>query len=137
MPTPLPLLPTTVIGSMPRPQYLKDLFAAGSRTTLEDRPPDPVWQRGMDGWEGYVIGRQGQAGIDIISDGEWRRESYVDVIAELMHGFRWIKRAEFAYHQVVTERMTPRQPGVIAEEAKFLKLNTTRHVKVCLPSPYL
>src|SRR5688572_31788075 len=45
-------------------------------------------------------------------------------------GFRWIKRAEFAYHQVVTERMTPRQPGVIAEEAKFLKLNTTRHVKV-------
>ena len=137
MATALPLFPTTVIGSMPRPQYLKDLFAAGSRTAASDGSVDPDWQRRMDDAVRYVIGMQEQAGIDIISDGEWRRESYVDVIAELMHGFRWVQRTEFAYHQVVTERMTPRQPGVIAEEAKFLKLNSSRHVKVCLPSPYL
>lgn len=127
------LFPTTVIGSMPRPQYLKDLLATGSRTGAQD----PAWQKRMDDAVRYVIGMQEQAGIDILSDGEWRRESYVDVIGEIMTGFRWIKRDVFAYHQVVTEPMTPRRPGVIAEEARFLKQNTSRQVKVCLPSPYL
>jgi 5-methyltetrahydropteroyltriglutamate--homocysteine methyltransferase len=118
---------------MPRPQYVKDLLKAGSRT----EGPDPAWQRRMDDIVRYVIGMQEQAGIDIISDGEWRRETYVDVIAEIMNGFQWVKRDVFAYHQVVTERLTPRRPGVVAEEARFLRANTDRHVKVCLPSPYL
>jgi 5-methyltetrahydropteroyltriglutamate--homocysteine methyltransferase len=54
-----------------------------------------------------------------------------------MNGFRWLQRETFGYHQVVTERMTSRRPGVVAEEARFLRANTGRHVKVCLPSPYL
>jgi 5-methyltetrahydropteroyltriglutamate--homocysteine methyltransferase len=118
---------------MPRPQYVKDLLAAGSRTDA----PDPAWRRRMDDAVRYVIGMQERAGIDILSDGEWRRESYVDVVAEIMNGFRWVQRDVFAYHQVVTERMTPRRPGVVAEEARFLRDNTDRAVKVCLPSPYL
>jgi 5-methyltetrahydropteroyltriglutamate--homocysteine methyltransferase len=129
----LPLFPTTVVGSMPRPQYIKDLLKAGSRT----ESPDPTWKRRMDDAVRYIIGMQEQAGIDIISDGEWRRESYVDVVAEVMNGFRWIQRDQFAYHQVVVRRLTPRRPGVVAEEARFLKENTDRRVKVCLPSPYL
>lgn len=127
------LFPTTVVGSMPRPQYVKDLLAAGSRTGQHDA----VWQRRMDDAVRFVIGMQEQAGIDIISDGEWRRETYVDVIGEILTGFRWVKRDVFAYHQVVAERMAPRRPGVVAEEARFLKQNTDRRVKVCLPSPYL
>jgi 5-methyltetrahydropteroyltriglutamate--homocysteine methyltransferase len=55
----------------------------------------------------------------------------------MLTGFQWVKRDVFAYHQVVTERVTPRRPGVVAEEARFLRENTKRHVKVCLPSPYL
>ncbi len=133
MAAPLPLFPTTVVGSMPRPQYIKDLLAAGSRTGTADA----AWQRHMDDAVRYVIGMQEQAGIDIVSDGEWRRESYVDVVAEIMSGFRWIQRDTFAYHQVVTERMKPLRPGVIAEEARFLRQNTDRRVKMCLPSPYL
>lgn len=127
------LFPTTVIGSLPRPQYVKDLLKAGARTDKHD----DAWQRRMDDAVRYAIDLQEQAGIDIVSDGEWRRESYVDVIGEIMHGFRWVKREVFAYHQVVTERMTPCQPGVLAEEARFLRENTDRGVKICLPSPYL
>ncbi len=133
MTTPLPLFPTTVIGSMPRPQYLKDLLKAGSRTGDHDT----LWQRRMDDAVRFVIGMQERAGIDIISDGEWRRESYVDVVGEIMTGCQWVQRDQFQYHQVVVERMQPRRPGVVAEEAKFLRENTDRHVKVCLPSPYL
>src|SRR4029077_19801977 len=105
---------------MPRPQYIKDLLAAVSRTGTADA----AWQRHMDDAIRYVIGMQEQAGIDIVSDGEWRRESYVDVIAEIMTGFQWIQRDVFPYHQVVTEPMTPRRPGVVAEEARFLRQNT-------------
>jgi 5-methyltetrahydropteroyltriglutamate--homocysteine methyltransferase len=122
-----------VIGSMPRPQYVKDLLDAGSRTGEHDA----AWQRRMDDAVRYVIGMQEQAGIDIISDGEWRRETYVDVIAEIQTGFEWVPRDVFAYHQVVTRPMTPRRPGVVAEEARFLRTHTDRAVKVCLPSPYL
>src|SRR5437870_129042 len=129
----LPLFPTTVVGSMPRPQYVKDLLAAGSRTGAHDAG----WQRRMNDAVRFSIGMQEQAGIDIVSDGEWRRETYVDVVAEITNGFQWIKRETFAYHQVVTERLTPRRPGVVAEEAQFLRDNTDRHVKICLPSPYL
>src|SRR5437763_13292766 len=85
---PLPLFPTTVVGSLPRPQYIKDLLAAGSRT----KSPDPAWAARMDNAVRYAIGMQEQAGIDIVSDGEWRRESYVDVVAEILSGFRWVQR---------------------------------------------
>ena len=115
----LPLFPSTVVGSMPRPQYVKDLLAAGSRTGAHDAG----WQRRMNDAVRFSIGMQEQAGIDIVSDGEWRRESYVDVVGEIMHGFAWVPRETFAYHQMVVERMRPRRPGVIAEEARFLKEN--------------
>lgn len=133
MPAPLPLFPTTVIGSLPRPQYVKDLLKAGSRTGT----PDADWQRRMDNAIRFAIDMQEQAGIDIVSDGEWRRESYVDVIAEIMSGFEWIQRDTFAYHQVVTKKIAPLKPGVLAEEARFLKNAAQRRVKIALPSPYL
>jgi methionine synthase II (cobalamin-independent) len=63
----------------------------------------------------FSIDMQEQAGIDIVSDGEWRRETYCDVVGEIMNGFRWVKRDVFAYHQVIAEPMTPKRPGVVAE----------------------
>ena len=133
MPQPLPLFPTAVIGSLPRPQYVKDLLAEGARSDS----PGPDWQRRTDDAIRFAVGLQEQAGIDIISDGEWRRETYIDVIGDLANGFEWIDRDLFGYHQVITGKMTPRKPGVVAREALFLRDNTDRHVKICLPSPYL
>ena len=96
MVTASPLFPTTVIGSMPRPPFVKDLFAAGSRTA---GATSPEWQQRMDDAVRYCVRLQEQAGIDIVSDGEWRRETYVDVIAELLSGFEWMEREEFGYHR--------------------------------------
>jgi 5-methyltetrahydropteroyltriglutamate--homocysteine methyltransferase len=117
---------------MPPPRYVKDLLGAGSLTGAHDT----AWQRRMDDSIRFVIGMQEQAGFDMVSDGEWRLETYVDVIAEIMHGFQWLKRDVFVNRQVVTARMTPRCPDVVAEGARFLRENTRRHLKVCLPSPY-
>lgn len=131
---PLPLFPTSVIGSMPRPQYVKDLLRA---QTASAGKVAPDLARRMDDAVRFVIGLQETAGIDIISDGEWRRETYVDVIADLLSGFEWIQRETFGYHQVVTRKVASKRPGTAAAEARFLREHTDRHVKVCLPSPYL
>jgi 5-methyltetrahydropteroyltriglutamate--homocysteine methyltransferase len=131
-----PLFPTTVVGSMPRPQYIKDLVeaqAAGGETSAE-------FPRMMDSAVPYVAQMQELAGIDIISDGEWRRKSYIGVIADICTGFGLSVREVMGQRQtwhVVTGEVEPVNPGLMAREAKFLKEHTQRDVKVALPSPYL
>ena len=66
----LPLFPTTVIGSLPRPAWLLDLmeeYLAGRLSRVD-------WQRVCDQTIPFAVAMQETAGIDIITDGEWRRE---------------------------------------------------------------
>jgi 5-methyltetrahydropteroyltriglutamate--homocysteine methyltransferase len=124
----LPLFPTSVVGSMPRSAFVRDLL---------DRPADdPSRQGAMNAAVAYVIALQEAAGIDVISDGEWRRRSYIGVIAEIMEGFVREVRDGLAWHTVV-EPMRPRCPELLGEEARFLVAQTRRGTKVALPSPYL
>ena len=130
------LFPTTVVGSMPRPQYVKDLIEAqtAGRVTQDD------FQRMMDSAVPYVAQMQELAGIDVISDGEWRRKSYIGVIADICSGFELSIREVLGQRQtwhVVTSKLEPVNPGLLASEARFLKEHTTRDVKVAIPSPYL
>ena len=131
------LFPTGVVGSMPRPQFLRDLLDPRA----EGHTPADVYARRLDAATQYIIAMQEAAGLDLISDGEWRRRSYFGVIAEIMHGFEaYVVDDELGqarpFHTVVAP-MTPRRPGRIAEEARFLVRHTDRMTKVCLPSPYL
>lgn len=130
------LFPTTVVGSMPRPRYVKDLIEA--QASSGDTGDD--FQRMMDAAVPYVAQMQELAGIDIISDGEWRRKSYVGVIADICSGFeisiKVVQGQRQTWH-VVTSRISAVNPGQMAREAAFLKRHTTRQVKVALPSPYL
>ena len=130
------LFPTTVVGSMPRPQYIKDLVEAQA-TSGET---DVDFLRMMDAAVPYVAQMQEMAGIDIISDGEWRRKSYIGVIADICAGFELSVREVNGQRQtwhVVTGEVVPVSPGQMAREAHFLKEHTEREVKVALPSPYL
>jgi 5-methyltetrahydropteroyltriglutamate--homocysteine methyltransferase len=140
MPVPTPAVPrfaAGVVGSMPRPQFLRDLLDPRA----EGQVPEAVYRKRLDAATQYVIALQEAAGVDLLSDGEWRRRSYVGVVAEVMHGFAaYVVDDELGtarpFH-VVVEPMTPRRPGRIAEEAAFLVAHTDRLTKVCLPSPYL
>ena len=133
---PVKLFPTTVVGSMPRPQYIKDLVEAEAGTG-EDKDD---FQRMMDAAVPYVAQMQELAGIDIISDGEWRRKSYIGVIADICSGFELsiqeVNGERQTWH-VVTSEVTPVNPGQMAREARFLKDHSKRDVKVAMPSPYL
>jgi 5-methyltetrahydropteroyltriglutamate--homocysteine methyltransferase len=127
-----PLFPTSVIGSLPRPQFVKDLIA-------DDSPlSDAEYRRLMGGAIQAAVALQETAGLDVITDGEWWRKSYIGVIAELAHGFELSRNpADGRPWTVVVDRLAPKQAGFIAQEVAFLKQLTGRQIKATLPAPAL
>jgi 5-methyltetrahydropteroyltriglutamate--homocysteine methyltransferase len=85
----------------------------------------------------YAVALQEQAGIDVITDGEWWRKSYIGVIAELAHGFELGTFPDGRPFTLVVDKLTPKTPGFIAREVTFLKTITKRLIKSTLPSPAL
>ena len=130
------LFTTTVVGSMPRPQYVRDLI----EEQVEGSMSSADFRRMMDSAIPYVAQMQELAGIDVISDGEWRRKSYIGVIADICSGFELSIKEVLGQRQtwhVVTSKLEITNPGLLAREARFLKEHTERDVKVAIPSPYL
>jgi len=127
-----PLFPASVIGSMPRPDFVKDLIADDSPFSVEE------YERYMGSAIRSVVALQEAAGLDVISDGEWWRKSYIGVIAELAHGFELsLNPADGRPWTVVVDKLSPKQPGFIAKEVAFLKTLTDRQIKATLPAPAL
>src|SRR5215213_7633830 len=115
------LFPTSVVGSLPRPDYVKDLIHEAAPV-----PPDE-YRRLMGLAVTSAVALQEMAGLDVVTDGEWWRKSYIGVIAELAHGFELSRNpADGRPWTVVTERLAPKQPGFIAQEVAFLKKLTKR-----------
>jgi 5-methyltetrahydropteroyltriglutamate--homocysteine methyltransferase len=127
-----PLFPTSVIGSLPRPQFVKDLIA-------DDCPiQGDEYRRVMGGAIHAAVALQETAGLDVVSDGEWWRKSYIGVIAELAHGFELSRNpADGRPWTVVVDKLSPKQPGFIAQEITFLKQLTNRRIKATVPAPAL
>src|SRR6476646_3780409 len=126
------LFPTSVVGSLPRPAFVLDL--------INDRPPLPSerYTHEMQAAVRYAVAMHEMAGLDVVTDGEWWRKSYIGVIAELAHGFKLSRNpADGRPWTVVVDRLAPKQPGFIAREAAYLKQLTQRDIKVTLPSPAL
>ena len=121
-----------VVGSLPRPQPVQDMLPDQPGEESADAARSPR----MDAAVGYAIALQETAGLDLISDGEWRRHAYTHIIADVASGFSPDPRPG-RWGTVVTEPMEVRRPGLAAEEARFLVQATERATKVCLPSPYL
>jgi len=126
------LFPASIIGSMPRPDFVKDLISDDCPFSDEDR------QRWMRAAIRSVVALQEAAGLDIVSDGEWWRKSYIGVIAELAHGFELsLNPADGRPWTVVVDRLAAKSPGFIAQEVTFLKTLTNRQIKATLPAPAL
>lgn len=129
---PEPLFPTTVVGSMPRPLFVRELLRPETRAELGEE----VFSRRLAAAVAYVVAMQEAAGLDIISDGEWRRLSYIGVIADLCHGFEVGYRGAQPWTMVV-DKIAPKGPGLMAREAMFVREQSRAEPKVALPSPYL
>jgi 5-methyltetrahydropteroyltriglutamate--homocysteine methyltransferase len=130
----LPAFYTHGIGSLPRPQVVRDLL--GRRHEL---PPDRFAST-LDDLVRFAIRLQEQAGLDVVSDGEWRRTQYIREFLTRVGGFercrRYTHQDEEKVTEVVVRRMNAREP-VFAADARFLVENTDRLTKFALPGPFL
>ena len=126
------LFPASIIGSMPRPDYVKHLISDDCQLEKDE------YRRLMGSAIRSVVAMQETAGLDVVSDGEWWRKSYIGVIAKLAHGFELsLNPADGRPWTIVVDRLTPNEPGFIANEVKFLKQLTGRNIKATLPAPGL
>jgi 5-methyltetrahydropteroyltriglutamate--homocysteine methyltransferase len=142
-----PLLPTTVVGSYPQPDWLVDraLLSKGvPRVRLRTmwRIPEPFLVEAQDDATRVAIGDMERAGIDIVSDGEIRRESYSNRFATALDG------VDAARPAVITDRYgnqthVPRVVGRIRRsqpvelrDMRFLREHTDRPAKMTLPGPF-
>ena len=131
------LFPTTVVGSMPRPTFVRELLEPESREELGEE----TWSARMDAAVGYMLAMMESTGVDIITDGEWRRRGYTDVMAQMVEGFGPTRpqgpgpEPRPRYNVVVEPMRNHRH--LIADEARFMKERTDRKIKVCLPSPFI
>lgn len=121
-----------MIGSLPRPQFVKNLIA-------DDCPFDEAeYRRLMGAAIRSAVALQEAAGLDVVTDGEWWRKSYIGVIAELAHGFELsLNPADGRPWTVVVDKLASKHPGFIAQEIRFLKQLTNRRIKATLPAPAL
>jgi 5-methyltetrahydropteroyltriglutamate--homocysteine methyltransferase len=130
----LPLFYTQVIGSLPRPQVVLNLLSR--RETL----PPADYRARMDEMVVFAIRLQELAGLDVVSDGEWRRVQYTGEFLDRIGGFAPARPFEHAgerkMHLVATERIQATEP-VFADDAAFLRAHTDRLTKFALPSPFL
>jgi len=127
---PLPLFPASIVGSIPRPLVVREL--------IEKPRWDAADTATMDAAIRFVVAMQERAGLDVVNDGEWRRRSYIGVIAELAHGFTLeINPADGRPWTVVTDRLSPKPAGFIAGEAAFVKKVAAVATKITLPAPAL
>jgi 5-methyltetrahydropteroyltriglutamate--homocysteine methyltransferase len=125
--TALPRFYAQPIGSLPRPKVVIDMLGRRDRAAMDDAVR-------------FAIRLQETAGLDVVSDGEWRRTQYIDEFLDRIGGFERSRRFEHAgevkFTRVVVRRISAAEP-VFAGDAQFLASNTERVTKFALPSPFL
>ena len=139
---------TTVVGSYPQPEWLVDRQNLRSRLPPRVRArdiwriPEPLLQEAQDDATLLAIRDMERAGIDIISDGEMRRESYSNRFATALAGMD-LDNPGVALGRTGRTNLVPRVVGPIrrlypveVRDVEFLRRNTDRRIKITVPGPF-
>ena len=142
------LLPTTVVGSYPQPDWLIDrdklttLPPVRVRASELWRVPEPWLEQAQDDATVLAIRDMERAGIDIITDGEIRRESYSNRFATALSGIDLDNPAAVP-GRTGGSVTVPRVVGPIrrlrpveVRDVEFLRRNTDCTIKITLPGPF-
>jgi 5-methyltetrahydropteroyltriglutamate--homocysteine methyltransferase len=142
------LFPTTIVGSYPQPEWLIDRAKLAGRFPPRVRArelwrlPEPYLSQAQDDATLLAIRAQEDAGLDIVSDGEIRRESYSNRFATALEGVD-LDNPGTALDRSGHPNPVPRITGRIrrmrpveVEDLKFLKAHTKRMTKITVPGPF-
>ena len=144
----LPVLPTTLVGSYPQPDWLVDkkvLLGKGPpRVRMKEvwRIAEPHLAEAQDDAALLALRDMERAGLDIVTDGEVRRESYFNHFATSLDGIDLDQPGEVP-SRTGTPVLVPRVVGPIhrarpveLDAARFLRANTGRATKITVPGPF-
>src|SRR6187431_419032 len=142
------LFPTTIVGSFPQPEWLIDRARLAGRFPPRVRAKElwrlqePYLAQAQDDATLLAIRAQEDAGLDIVSDGEIRRESYSNRFATALEGVD-LDNPGSALDRSGHPNPVPRIVGKIrrkhaveVEDLLFLKRHTKRLVKITVPGPF-
>jgi 5-methyltetrahydropteroyltriglutamate--homocysteine methyltransferase len=149
------LFPVTVVGSWSRPAWLVQALRRRQAGELSGEE----FNRLADEAVLAAVKYQEDAGVDIVTDGEMRRDNFYSFVVEKLAGMRLMKVSElleyvkdragfeevlraldvpaFAIKSPIAVEKIGRRDGLALDEFDFLKQHTTRQTKVPLPGPYL
>ncbi len=143
------VLPTTLVGSYPPPEWLVDreklLKIVVPRVRAKElwRVPDEFLEQAQDDATVLAIRDQERAGIDIVTDGEVRRESYSNKFATALEGVDIENPGKMPGRTPGRFQIVPRITGKIrrkypveVRDVKFLRANTDRKIKITVPGPF-
>lgn len=129
------LLPTAVVGSYSMPGWLERVKNDHLHRRISRHDLDEIHDAAVKA----AIKDQEVAGVDIISDGELRRENMIDAFVERLPGVeidRASKRFYYDFYQSVVRGKLPTGPLGLVEELRFLRRFTDRRVKVSITGPH-
>src|SRR5688572_18945705 len=142
------LFPTTLVGSYPQPDWLIDRqklagrFPPRVRARELWRIAEPLLKEAQDDATVLAIRAQEEAGLDIVTDGEIRRESYSNRFATALEGVD-IDNPGTALDRSGHPNPVPRVVGKIrrkhaveVQDLLFLKKHTSRKTKITVPGPF-
>jgi len=148
MPSSPPLLPTSLVGSYAQPEWLIDRKKLAGRFPPRVRAQElwrvaPDWlAEAQDDATRLAIHDQERAGLDVITDGEMRRESYSNRFATALDGVD-VDNPGTALDRSGHPNPVPRVVGKVkrkhpveVEDLKFLRANTGRVIKITVPGPF-
>ncbi len=153
--TALPLFPVTTVGSWPRPPTL----LRAQRLKRQGRSSEQEFDRLADEAVLEVLRLQHEAGVDVVTDGEQRRDNFVSFVADKLSGVQLMTLAEMldvvedkaGFERILQELDAPayaisnavcvdeieRRRSLVKDDLRFVKRHTSKPVKVTLPGPYL
>ncbi len=142
------LFPTTIVGSFPQPEWLIDRAKLAGRFPPRVRArelwriPPQYLEEAQDDATLIAIRAQEEAGLDIVSDGEIRRESYSNRFATALDGVDLDNPGttlDRSGHPNPVPRIVGkivRRHAVEVDDLKFLRAHTDRQVKITVPGPF-
>jgi 5-methyltetrahydropteroyltriglutamate--homocysteine methyltransferase len=141
-------LVTTVVGSYPQPDWLIDRERLGDRLPPRVRArelwrvPEPYLEQAQDDATRLAVQDQERAGVDVVTDGEMRRESYSNRFATALEGVD-LDAPGVALDRTGRESPVPRVVGPIrrvrpveVRDVEFLRSITDRRIKITVPGPF-
>jgi 5-methyltetrahydropteroyltriglutamate--homocysteine methyltransferase len=144
----MPALVTTVVGSYPQPDWLIDRQRLGDRLPPRVRArelwrvPEPLLEEAQDDATRLAVRDMERAGVDVVTDGEMRRESYSNRFATALDGVD-LDQPGVALDRTGHPNPVPRVVGPIrrrgpveVRDVEFLRSITDRRIKITVPGPF-